>query len=356
MNAKRNRGNLPSSKQAKKYTSCYAKWPIQCHCCQDYILGTSLPLRVCQDCRAVLHPICAFFAHAENCDGIASEAQIRFNELNLSNTPTSIAEWSADIVREWIGASESHRYFYIFNSKASKIVGENLINPEPIIHAVRADDLHKMMLRDAIVSAQRHFPLQSLEGDTFGKVSMSPKPNRRDSWDKHEFSRHYCYCTFHCSMCKLSRGVMSYGVKCRKCGMRFHRMCQHLPDLPPCPIRDCPKKGEFYKVFGTTYFVVFTCSIISWFCLDYVFGQDLSDGFSQLNHRIPIFLKLCTSIIEERLQQTDLNIYVSSARCARLQELCSNHGLDIFYDDQNPMKRPTPPVTLPEELGWFLKF
>ena len=246
MNARRkNRGILPHCKQAKKFTSCYAKRPIQCQCCQDYILGTSLPLRVCQDCKAVLHPICALFAHSVDCVGSANEEQIRSNEINLSNVPTSIAEWSADRVREWIGASESHRYFYIFNSKGSKFTGENLINPDTIISSVRADDLHKIMLREAIMNAQHHFPLQSLEGDSFTNLPMSPKPIRRDSWDRHEFSPNDCYCTFHCAMCKLSRGVMSYGVKCRKCGMRFHRMCQHVPDLPPCPIRECPKKGKF---------------------------------------------------------------------------------------------------------------
>ena len=97
-------------------------------------------------------------------------------------------------------------------------------------------------------------------------------------------------------------------------------------------------------------------NLCKFFCSDYVFGQDLSFVFSPPKYQIPVFLKLCTSVIEERLQPTDLNIYVSSARCTRLQELCSNHGLDIFYDEKNPMKRPSPPVTLPEELGSLVYF
>ena len=67
---------------------------------------------------------------------------------------------------------------------------------------------------------------------------------------------------------------------------------------------------------------------------------------------IPLFLELCTSVIESRLQKTDKSVYVSSAKGVRLQELCTQYGFDKFYEGNGkPINQPT--VSL-EAIGMFL--
>ena len=228
----------PPAVRLKKFDSLYAKRPIQCQHCRDFILGTSNPLKVCQECHAVFHPICASYGHITDCFYSMSDQQYQLQQSMLSSTPVNISTWSAEIVREWIAASESHRYFYVFNSKKEFFTGQDLLEPARLISTFRADDLHKQMLCSAIDNAQHLFPLpyDFLEPSTPTKTSSSNSHS-------HLFSKYECYSTFQCAKCNRSRGVMSYGVKCRKCGMRFHRMCRLLPRLPPCQTKTCPNSG-----------------------------------------------------------------------------------------------------------------
>ena len=243
------------AERIKRFDSFYARRPIQCQYCLDFILGSTKPLKVCHDCKAVLHPICALHGHVSDCFSSMSEQQYQLQQALLSPKPIAISEWTADVVREWIAASESHRYFYVFNSKREVITGENLVDPSKVTSTFRADELHKKMLCEAIYNAQHYFPLPSDFSEAIGHKSSNSNYS-------HEFSKYECYSTFQCAKCNLSRGVMSYGVKCRKCGMRFHRMCKMLPRLPPCPNKFAPASGKFYFKCTNLILMMIVCILL----------------------------------------------------------------------------------------------